>query len=213
MSILYAFCHRVWALCHKLRCKGYRRRYTNSNVSIISVNCTGGILYHDLGQPFLSPTINLYMKAKDFIKFCENMKHYLMVDKFEEVTSPDIVQDRKYPIVRLDDIFLFLVHYKSVDEAEAKWNERKKRINWNKIVILGNDREGMTPELMDRFECLPYQKIMFTHSSHPERSNAIHYLKGYEKKDCVGIITDPEGIFGLRPIDQFDWVGFLNGVK
>ncbi len=212
MSIYSAFRHRVWAWCHKRRCKGYRKRYDNFDVSIISMNCTGGILYHDLGLPFLSPTINLYMRAEDFIKFCENMEHYFMIDKFVEITDPDIVQGRKYPIARLGDILLFLVHYKSVSEAETKWNKRKKRINWNKIVILNNDREGMTPELMDRFERLPYKKIMFTHRPHPKRSEAIHYLPGYENEDCIGIITDGYGYTGLRPIDQFDWVWFLNKI-
>jgi len=142
------------------------------------------------------------------------MEYYLQVDRFEEVTDPNIVQGRHYPIARLDDILLFLVHYKSVTEAEAKWNERKQRINPEKIVILDNDREGMTSELMDRFERLPYQKIMFTHlPPYPGRSKAIHYLPGYENEDCVGIITDPKGIWGLRPIDQFDWVGFLDSIR
>ncbi len=212
MSIYSAIRQRVWRQCHKWRCKGYRRRYTNSEVSIISMNCTGGILYHDLGLKFLSPTVNLFMRAEDFIKFCENMEHYLAVDEFEEVTDLDIVQGRKYPIARLHDILLYLVHYKSVAEAEAKWNERKQRINRNKIVIIDNDREGMNPKLMDRFERLPYKKVMFTHCPYPEHSKAIHYLPGYENEDCVGIVTDGNGWTGLRPIDRFDWIQFLNEV-
>ena len=44
------------------------------NVTILSMNCTGGILYHELGLPFLSPTINLYIQAEDFIRFCERLE-------------------------------------------------------------------------------------------------------------------------------------------
>ena len=111
----------------------------------------------------------------------------------------------------LGDILLYLVHYHTVEEAQQKWNSRKKRINWEKIVIFNNDREGMTVALKERFEALPYKKVMFTcqpDDSHP----SCYYLHGYEKEECVGIITDGKGWFGKRPIDQFDWVKFLNEV-
>lgn len=212
MKLISALRTRVWRLFKRRRCAMYRRRYTNTNVSIISMNCTGGILYHDLGLQFMSPTVNMYMRAGDFIKFCENLKHYLSVDSFVECADEEIVGDRKYPVVWLDDILLFLVHFHSVDEAQHKWTERKQRVNWNKIVILNNDREGMTPELMDRFESLPYKKVMFTHLPVEGRGDCFKYLPGYERRDCVGIITDGYGWTGLRPIDHFDWVNFLNMV-
>lgn len=213
MRILNAIKHRIWAFFKKRRCKEYRKRFTNEGVSIISMNCTGGILYHDLGLQFLSPTVNMYMKAEDFIKFCENLRYYCSVDKMIECTDKSIVGDRKYPVAKLADIYLYLVHYKSVEEAQRKWNERKKRINYNNIIILNNDREGMTDALMDRFENLPYKKIMFVHRPVLKRdSRLFHYLPGYENDSCVGIITDPKGILGLRPIDQFNWVDFLNCV-
>lgn len=212
MRLLQALRHRVWHLCQRWRCKGYRNRFTNPGISIISMNCTGGILYHDLGLQFLSPTVNMYMKAADFIKFCEDMPRYLAIDKMEECTDPAIVEDRKYPVARLGDIYLYLVHYKTVDEAIRKWNERKRRINPDKIVILNNDREGMTEELMDRFERLPYPKVMFVHRPVGRDPRIFHYLPGYENEECVGIITDATGWTGLRPVDQFDWVDFLNHV-
>ena len=210
MRIVSTIRNRVWRLFKAYRCKGYRRRYTNHDVSIISMNCTGGILYHDLGLQFMSPTVNLYMRAEDFIKFCENLKHYLSIDDMAECKDPGFIGDRKYPVAYLDDIVLYLVHYKSVEEAQNKWNERKQRVNFDKIVILDNDREGMTPELMERFEKLPYRKVMFTHKPINGSSDCIQYLPGYENEDCVGIITDGSGWTGLRPIDQFDWVNFLN---
>lgn len=176
------------------------------------MNCTGGILYHDLGLQFLSPTVNMYMKAEDFIKFCENISFYLAIDNLIECTDKSVIGNRTYPVAKLGDICLYLVHYKNVVEAKNKWNERKRRINFDKIVILNNDREGMTPELMDRFEKLPYKKVMFVNKPIDRNPEIFHYLPGYEKDDCVGIITDPKGLFGLRPVDQFDWVGFLNKV-
>lgn len=177
------------------------------------MNCTGGILYHDLGLKFMSPTVNMYIRAEDFIKFCENLDYYLSIERMEECTDPKVIGDRRYPIARLGDIYLYLVHYKSIAEAEQKWNERKRRINKDKIVILNNDREGMTEELMDRFERLPYPKVMFVHKPvNRARTDVFHYLPGYENDDCVGIITDPYGWYGMRRIDSFDWVDFLNRV-
>lgn len=180
------------------------------SATIISMNCTGGILSHDLGLKFLSPTINLFFRAEDFIKFCENMEYYFSIDHMEECFDEKIIEDRSYPIAYLGDLTLFLVHYKSVEEAQRKWNERKTRINWRNIVIFNTDREGMTDELKDRFEALPYKKVMFVHKPDKKHS-CCFYLKGYEEEKCVGIITDHNTWDGKRPIDQFDWVGFLNG--
>ena len=210
MRIFKALKHFIWVICKKFRDISYRRKFTNREISINSMNCTDGILYHDLRLQFLSPTINMYMRAEDFIKFCENMDYYLSIDNMEECTAPTIIGNREYPVACLGDIYLFLVHYHSVAEAQTKWDSRKRRINKDKIVIIDTDREGMTPSLKDRFENLPYKKVMFTH--HPDSEHpSCYYLKGYETQECVGII-DAKGIFGLRPIDQFDWVGFLNDV-
>lgn len=178
--------------------------------SIISMNCNGGIISHDLDLKFLSPTINLYMRAADFIKFCENLEYYLNIDEMIPCTDKDIIENRTYPVAYLGDLILYLVHYTSIEEAESKWNERKKRINKNNIVILNTDREGMTDELKDRFEKLPYRKVMFTHLPDAVHSSCF-YIKGYEKETSVGIITDHNTWDGKRPIDQFDYVDFLNG--
>ena len=201
----------VWRREHVIRCEEWQSRFHNPGVSILSMNCTGGILYHDLGLQFRSPTVNLFMRADAFIKFCENLDYYLSIDQFVECVDSDIIEDRSYPIVWLGDILLFLVHYHSVQEAQIKWNARKKRIDKNNLVIINTDREGMTEELKDRFENLPYRKVMFCHEPDDQHQSCV-YLNGYEDKSSVGIITDHIGWKGLRAIDQFDWVEFLNGV-
>lgn len=173
--------------------------------SIISMNCIGGILYHDLGLEFLSPTINLYMVAEDFIKFCENIEYYLSIDEFVECKN----EKCNYPVVNLGDLTLYLVHYNSVDEAQEKWNERKKRVNLDNIAIICTDREGMNDTLKARFEQLPYKKVMFTHLPDEEHKSS-YYIKGYENEDSVGIVTLANTADGLRPIDEFDYVEFLN---
>lgn len=189
-----------------------RLRLTDAarTASILSMNCIGGILSHDLGLRFLSPTVNLFFRAEDFIKFCEKLDYYLSIEKFVECRDPAIIGQRSYPIAFLGDLTLFLVHYRSVAEAQEKWNERKKRINRDNIVLLNTDRESMTEALKDRFEALPYHKVMFTHLP-DEAHKSCFYIRGYEKETCVGIITDHDSWDGTRPIDQFDYVSFLNG--
>ena len=154
----------------------------------------------------------MFFDARDFIKLCENLEHYLSIDELVECTDPAVIGNRDYPVAYLGDLKIYLVHYPTVAEAQKKWNERKKRINWDNIVIMDTDRDGMTDELKDRFEKLPYRKVMFVHQ--PDKKHAsTFYIKGYEDQECVGIVTDHEGWGGERPIDQFDYVGFLNGEK
>lgn len=150
------------------------------------------------------------MRAEDFIKFCENLDYYLSIDHFAECNDKSIVGERGYPVAFLGDLTLFLVHYHSISEAEKKWNERKTRLNKENIVILNTDREGMTVALKERFEALPYRKVLFTHLPDEEHPGCF-YLRGYEQDECVGIVTEPEGWFGSRPVDQFDYVSLLNG--
>ena len=205
------FKKKVWTHNRKKIMKHAAQRLRDKNITILSMNCAGRILYHDLGLRFLSPTINLYMQAEDFIRFCSRLPYYLSLDHLRPCVDPAILDGRTYPVAWLGDIKLFLVHYASVEQAEEKWNERKKRIQWERIVLLATDRDGMTDALKDRFEQLPYPKVMFVHlpdSRHP----SCYYLKGYEKENAVGLITESTGWRGLRAIDQFDYTAFFNSV-
>ena len=104
-KILYFLKKRIALLNRKKYVKNHYDSYSGTNISIISCNCIGGLIYHDLKEKFRSPTVNLYIESPDFIKFCSNLEHYLSIDKmyFKNNTS--------YPIGILDDIkihFLFL---------------------------------------------------------------------------------------------------------
>ena len=199
-----------WAQKRKKINQIMRSRLQNKDVTIISSNCNGGVISHDLGLQFCSPTVNLFMKANDFIQFCEHLTYYMQIDRFEVCTDPKTVGNVSYPVAFLDDILLFLVHYDSVEEAEKAWNRRKQRVNWENIVIFTTDRDGMTEDLKDRFEMLPYRKVLFTHLPDDKHPHAF-YIRGYEEEKSVGIITDHDSWDGKRPIDQFDYVSFLNG--
>ena len=209
-KIINRVMHEIWSLCHKKHVKMLKKRLENKYVTIISQNCTGGMMYHDLGLQFRSPTVNLYFDAEDYIKFCENLKYYLDIELCEFV-SDDITE---YPIGKLGDLTVHLVHYKTFDEAKQKWDERKKRIDFNNLLILGSDRDGMNKELILRFDKLMFKKIMFIKDI-PEYDWQFQ-IQGCVTENSVGNVLRPDMrtlkilLKGTRFYDQFDWVDLIN---
>ena len=183
-----------------------RDKLLNNSFTVISSDCTGGMLYHDLKLRFDSPTINMFFMASDYIKFCNNIKHYIDLPMIE------IKQDKyRYPVVSLGDIKLHLVHYKSVAEAQEKWNTRKERINWENMFFVMNDRNECHYEDIVAFDNLNVEnKVIFTHVDYPE-INSSFYIRGFEKRDYVDTMTrfvNPVSI--KRNMDQFDFPKWLN---
>lgn len=202
--IKISMCYRIGPIVRrKFRNKSERQKLKNHNFTILSQNCIGGVIYSDLGEKFLSPTVNLYMDSLDFIKFLENIEHYLSIEKMKFIESA-------YPIGYLEDLTIHFVHYKNAREAQEKWNERKKRINWENLFVIMTDRDGCNPEIMHRFDKLPYKnKIMFTHQK--EKYDWAVYLKRYEKEKEVGSLVEFANVFGTRFYQEsFDCVEWLN---
>lgn len=142
----------------------------NEEISLITCNCIGGLLYSDIGMRFCSPTINLYIESPDFVKFANNLRHY--IDSELEFYSCS-----NYPIGRLDDILIHFLHYDDFDSAKEKWNIRKERIVWDKIFVIMSDRDNFTPDLINDFMKIPYKKIIFSHTK-------------YDLDECVWVEKD-----------------------
>lgn len=191
-----------WRLYKEIK----RKRLKNLNPTIISSNCNGGIIYHDLNLPFNSPTINLSMDTDDFIKLLCNLKYYLEQKIIE-------IEDKNYnfPCGMLDDIKIRFNHYKTFQEAVDKWNERKERINWDNIYVMGIDGDNATYESLKKFDELPYEnKVIFTHKNYPEIKSS-YYIKGFEDKGEVGVLIHFREKFWIRRyLDDFDYVSFFN---
>lgn len=188
-----------------LRNKCMRKKLKN-NPSIITNHCVGGIISHDLGLKFLSPTVNLKILPDDFVKFVKNLKEYLELD-FVLVES-----GLPYPVGRLKDIMVYFVHYKSFDEAVKKWNERKKRIDFNNIRIIMTVRDGAKSETLKEFDALPYKKVVFDDYAHPEIKSAVHVHRRGAKPLGDVYISDIVTITGKRAfeVNGFDMIEFLN---
>ena len=190
---------------HEAYLRGKRCRLKNKTPSIISNNCVAGVIYHDLGLRFDSPTVNLFFGAEDFVRFAENLEVYLSLE-LQEIRS-----DRPYPVGMLGDITIYFMHYKSFEEAKAKWEERTARINFDNLFFIMSEREGCTPTVAERFDRLPYRnKVLLTHLPMPQVGCA-HVLAGFENDSELGTVTDMKpGPRLRRYIDDYDYVRFLN---
>lgn len=156
-------CRVFWA-----RVQGRIQRYRNDIIaknahkklsaydfSIISQNCIGGVFYHDMHMQFLSPTINLFFKEPDFIRFVQNLEYYIN-------TELRMVWGEEYPIGYLEDIPVYFMHYQTCREAKEAWDKRKQRINWNKIIVVSTDMEGFDEYAWKLWTKISYPKVLFT---------------------------------------------------
>lgn len=184
-----------------------REKIKDIKFTIISNNCLGGVFYHDAGMQFTSPTINLAFDGEDFIKFCENLRHYLFFDNFNFFTWPG----HNYPLARIDDIEVRFVHYHSKDECINKWKTRSKRIIWDNIFIIATDVDGMyQSKWMERFDKLPFKnKIMFVSKEWPQYNWTIQ-VPAFKNRKFVHILTDFANIHGQRyyetAFDIANWI-------
>lgn len=189
-----------------LICNNQRKRLMNHQFSIISSTCNGGVITSELGENFRTPTINIWFTAKDFLKLLENLEYYmgLEIKEVENNFCP-------YPVGRLGDIYVFFMHYHSFDQAVEKWEKRKKRINYDDLYIMMAERNGCTPEMVRRFNELPYDhKVIFTYNEYPEYKSAI-CVKEVCDSDEVGIMTDYCGLVQRKYDRYFNYVSWLNG--
>ena len=191
--------HKLYIIKNKIRLK-------NDSPSIISSNCNGSMILHDLDLKFNTPTVNLYFETSDFLKFVSDLDKYVHEELIEAESSFE------FPVGRLGDIHLYFMHYPTFAEAKEKWEERVHRINTNNLFIMMTDKNGCTYEQMLEFDALPYKnKVIFTHKPYPEIQSS-YYIKGFEDQDEVGVLSNwKPGFWKRRWLDDFDYVRFLNG--
>lgn len=192
---------KIWRKPYQWR---LRARLRNHDFSLISCNCIGGVLAHDLGEQFRSPTVNL--TVKDYLNFVTNLRYYL------QLTPKDGGMHERfgYPICELEDLKLAGVHYHSAQEMISAWEKRKKRINWNNIFIMATDEYIRTEEQLETFSKLPYPKVLYVSKPDVKYDFQV-YIPGFEKEPCVGDILRYGSITGARMFEKyFDCVKWLN---
>lgn len=185
--------------------KRNRSLLKNKDITIISANCVGGVIYHDLGLAFYSPTINLFFYAPDYVKFVSNLEHYLHCELIETKSEFD------YPCALCDDITLHMVHYQSFEEGKRKWEERIKRINYNNLYFIMVDRDGCDEKDIIAFDNIPYKnKVFLTYKDRPEINCAVCIPESSEGNQIRDLCQYKSRFTGERWLDKFDYVSFLN---
>ncbi|MDD0824950.1 DUF1919 domain-containing protein [Mannheimia sp. AT1] len=183
-----------------------RKKLQNTHFSVLSHNCTGGFMLHDLGLQFRSPFVNLYLSPEDFIRYLKNIEHYRQ-------QSLEFINEKDYPVAKLDDLTLYFMHYHSEQEAEQKWHERTARIDMNNLFVIMTERDGCTYQDMQEFDALPFpNKVLFTHRTYPDIKSSF-MIKGFENQTDVGDLYEYTGFNGERYYDQFDFVSWFNQTK
>lgn len=192
--------------CRNIRMRRLRSSLKNERFSIICNNCLGAMIVHDFLQPHLSPTVNLYFEADDFIRFISNLKDNLQAEVCEEQS------DFSYPVGSVNGCKLYFQHYENFQTAKETWTRRANRVMWENLLIVFVEREGCTYEHLKLFNALPFpNKIALVHKNYPEINTAI-LVPGYEDEREVGIITGWANWFGRRKYDIIDWVSILNNM-
>lgn len=191
---------------HRVYVEKNRVRLKNKNFTIISDNCNGGIILHDLRMQFSTPTVNLYMMPEDYLRFLKNPKKYIQtppVEMHEDGIS--------FPIGIIKDVKIYFMHYESIEKAAEKWLERGARVNFDNLYVMMTDKNGCTKEQAREFDNLPYKhKVFFTSKKQFDISCAV-WMRDFEGQPEVGVLSDwKPGFWKRRYLDDFDYIGFLN---
>lgn len=186
---------------HKMRIK-----LKNKDISFLCPNCIGGILFHDLKLKFLSPTINLMITQKDFVKLALRLDDYLK-KKLVFFEHPEY----SCPCARLGDITIHFTHYKTMEEAKTKWYERMKRIDKNNLFVFIEERDGLTKEEICELRKLNVKGlVVFTAHEYSNIPYTV-YLSKYNRNGEVGNILKKSYITGQHEYESFfDFVSWFN---
>ena len=170
-----------------------KSRLQNHGMTVISANCVGAFILHDLNEPFNSPFVNLYLSPNDFVRYLQNIEFY------QRQSLTFIQSEKPYPVAKL---------------AQQKWLARSARMNLDNLFIMMTDKDdaqGIAYEDLAAFDQLPFKnKVVFTRKPYPEFKSAF-YIKGFEKQNQVGDLFTFSGWNGVKYYDQFDYVAWFNG--
>ena len=186
-----------------------RKRLKNRSFSLVTNNCIGGIISHDMHLRFLSPTVNLSFANDGFLLFCRHLVYYL------SIPVEEVVSDKGYPVGVLKgeygDIFLYFMHYDSFLEAKQKWEERALRVDIENLFII-MEAQKCEESILHQFDELDFpNKVILTDGHHPEIHSSFPVEDGFYDKDYFNgkILSYPK--LGLRRyLDRFDYVSFFN---
>ena len=183
--------------------------YNNqSDISIIATNCIGGELYHILRLKFNSPFINISMKRSEFARMAELLPEYMDCDI--RVQKDDGGYVGVLGNEQLEDVTVRFPHDNDPENIRQNWDKRKRRINFDKIVLICDDK-GMKLEEYERLDrAIAYKKICFITEREPKQYNWAKVLEPYKDLDQTGTYNG-KSLNGLWKFQRmWDYISFLN---
>lgn len=143
-----------------------KKLFSGNTPTILSNECSAGAIYQTLGLPMISPTINVGLLENDFIKLCQNPKHYFSIEvtdyNFGRVTFHQEGAPRHYdiPCSKIDDITVYWAHCDPDGRFLKRWNVTRKKVNYdNLICCMSNSRIQISQKGWEAFSKLPYRHL------------------------------------------------------
>lgn len=169
----------------KLKGSINRLKLRQTDFSIISNNCWGTFIYKKFNLQYQSPFINLFIFSEDYFELLENFTPQLLESirfiEHEDSKYIDRLKERghfrlHYPIGIIgDSIELHFLHYEDKEDAKRKWEERVKRINYDKLLFKFSDSEGASDDMIRQFDALQFKnKICFAANPFADCHSVIH---------------------------------------
>jgi uncharacterized protein (DUF1919 family) len=190
-----------------------RRKLESSDFTVICNNCLVGTgIYQKFGLKYNTPTVGLLFYPEDYLGFLEGFNEFIKQPmRFKQSSRYDAVNEiRKsipYPIGVLgDSIEIQFLHYRTEDDAAKKWARRSQRINFDRLYFMFSDRDGVTPEHIERYARLPFERKVFLSSKPTSHPGMTVVVEDYRNDGQVGESTAD------RVYEKyFDVTGWLNG--
>jgi len=175
------------------------------NFSIISNSCLAGVLYKSFGCKMLSPTIDMIIEPRDYVKFCTDFSNYM---KYELTHSHDEwrpATKEKYPVTKLNDVYIHMVHYRNFSVAKDAWNRRAERIVWNNLFFIFHDWHfQLQRDDVENFLKIKYKNKLCL------LSKSFYYFQNDEQI----VFSKDDSLLASYPLrlieDHFDFVSWIN---
>jgi uncharacterized protein (DUF1919 family) len=192
-----------------------RRRVRCSDFTVISSNCWGSRIYHELGLPYTTPFVGLFLYAPCYLRLLGSLDHYLRQDlvfkkmsRYRAANEAREAASNYYPIGVLGgDVEVHFLHYETESEALEKWRTRLGRMHRTNLFVAFTDRDLCDDSHLLEFDQLGYShKVVFTAKRHARIRSCV-WLKEYRNEPYVGVLYDDVYVCN-RHFDVADW---LNG--
>jgi len=201
MSVLRKLSMRLEKLLRLPRCLRMRRALRVSGFTLLTNNCLGGLLYHELGHPFLSPLINIYMNNADFLRLCAELPAHLALPlEFLDAPGADC------PVAKLGTLTIKFPHEPSEESARANWERRKARVRTDRLYVIFLDIGNATEAERAAFDALPQENRLYLRHAAWEHGGRAWYerargalcRRGYDSFPLVDFLNDPAA-YGTKP--------------